>query len=113
MVLEEARPEDVSHRRRAHRQARMPGIRLLNRVHGKAANSINAKLVKLSLIENCLLQRRGALSVQRSSPPYRKRCLIGIRTSSVFLAASYSAPKLPRTGVAMHEPRIISFHDIM
>ena len=47
IVAQEAAPEHVRHRRRAERQARMPGVRLLDRVDRQEPQRVDAELVEL------------------------------------------------------------------
>ena len=47
VVLQEARPKDVGHGRRAHGHARMARIGLLHAINGKKANGIDAELIEL------------------------------------------------------------------
>ena len=47
IVLEEMRPQDVRHRRGAHRQARMAAVGLLHRVDRKEAQRIDAQLIQI------------------------------------------------------------------
>ena len=47
VVLEEARPEDVRHRRRAHREPGMAGLRLLDGVGGEEADRVDAERVEV------------------------------------------------------------------
>ncbi len=50
VVVEELRPEDVGHRGRAHRHARVAGVRLLNPVGRKHADRIDAELVEVGVV---------------------------------------------------------------
>src|SRR6476620_6279240 len=47
IVLEETRPQNVRHRRGAHRQARMAAVCLLHRVYRKETQRIDARVVKI------------------------------------------------------------------
>ncbi len=46
IVLQEMRPQDVRHRRCAHRQARVAAIGVLHRVHRKEAQRVDARLIQ-------------------------------------------------------------------
>ena len=46
-VAQEARPEHVGHRRRAHRRARMTGVRLLDAIDGERADGVDGELVEV------------------------------------------------------------------
>ena len=52
IVSEKACPQHIRHGRSTHRQSRVPRIRLLDRIHGEAADGVNTKLVELGLIES-------------------------------------------------------------
>ena len=47
VVAQVFHPKRISHRRRAHRQARVSTIRLLNRIHRKGTDGINRKVGKI------------------------------------------------------------------
>ena len=50
IVAKEASPQHVSHRRRAHRQPGMPGVRLLDHVDGEKADRVDAGLIEVRLV---------------------------------------------------------------
>ena len=45
-VAQEARPEHVGHRRRAHRRARVAGVRLLDAVDRERSDRVDRELVQ-------------------------------------------------------------------
>ena len=45
-MVHHPRVQDVGERREGHRRARMPGVRLLHRVHGQGADRVDAELVE-------------------------------------------------------------------
>ena len=46
VVLHDARPQHVGERRERHRRARVPGVRLLHRVHREAADHVDRALLE-------------------------------------------------------------------
>ena len=67
VVPQMARPKDIRHRRGAHGHPGVAGLGLLDGVHGKATNRVDAELIELSLIENGFRSCR--FTRQDKSPP--------------------------------------------
>ena len=49
VVAQEAGPEDVGHRRRAHGEARMAGVGMLDGVHGQEADGVDRQVIEARL----------------------------------------------------------------
>ncbi len=75
IVPQVARPQDVGHRRRAHRHAGMPGVRLLNRVDRQHPDRVDTELVLIRHPRHLALSRlfRPRIVMRRSHPAYRDR----------------------------------------
>ena len=56
IVAQKAMPQTVGHRRGIHRCVGLAGLCLLNRVDGKRANGIDAKLVELCRLHHSLFK---------------------------------------------------------
>ena len=66
MVTEEARPEDVGHRGRAHREARVARLRLLHGVGGQEADRVHAELIEIPARHDGPLLSAVAWGIRRS-----------------------------------------------
>ena len=78
IVPKKASPKHVRHWRRAHRQTGMTGVRILHRIHRQRANGVDAKLVKMGLIERLRLSSLSfscAIGRHEGDPPVETRCV--------------------------------------